>query len=739
MDLFLDNDQKGINIDSVLTANKDLEWVKRLYQKDTPSIQIPGQKGTSTHFMESGDGRVYPTVVNKNGKLEYLGDKSYDYADSTKTFIQFPNDEQAQWFGENYKQGKGVLKQQMSGTLPGMTGNIYARDGAPSNGKRAKKTLPSAQKGTQIGEKEKAKVDSVDNELMLRQLYRESRFKENAYNKGSKAAGLAQLRPIAIDELKTKHKLSVDPLKGAQAIKAHKKLMTVNFNKSWIGKEDSTEEVKNAKTLAAYNWGPTSLINVLNAQKAKGVDIDKSTKWVEALPKETRDYIYDITGKNLEFEKEYKKAVKDFKFKGAYPINQNGGFHPPFVGSNRKVNIVTGDADYDKLLAEEQDYRREGHNTNQWNNYLKENIQKIKESKTKVVEDDMGYWNPKNFGKPVKINSNKITMKGVNQPLIGVSDTGDTQFMQPNQDYSFKGKNVIEYPMTNQDKGQLKKLDQLTSMAKSGIHIKESKKGTFTAAAKKHGKSVQGFASQVMAHKENYSPAMVKKANFAKNAAKWHKGQFGLETIAPEGSAAIQLNSAGAINPNQAFDNTTGQLTSAGKQALQPGKSNVMGKLGGIGGVMDIGSNLIQGASMLKEERDQKNQAKQFAALSGVVNQASSIRPEGPKRKYVRPEYQIFDPNQMSPSYGTGSNFLQAQNGIDLSDRYNPKDSTYTTFIQKPEGVRSYMGKNSDIATAKKKALSKSRTSPDSGGWINKSDSVNYFANKRMKKLLPVP
>ena len=54
------------------------------------------------------------------------------------------------------------------------------------------------------------------------------------------------------------------------------------------------------------------------------------------------------------------------------------------------------------------------------------------------------------------------------------------------------------------------------------IYIKPSKKGTFTAAATKHGKSVQEFASQVLANKENYSPEMVKKANFAKSASKWH-------------------------------------------------------------------------------------------------------------------------------------------------------------------------------------------------------------------------
>ena len=64
---------------------------------------------------------------------------------------------------------------------------------------------------------------------------------------------------------------------------------------------------------------------------------------------------------------------------------------------------------------------------------------------------------------------------------------------------------------------------ELNTFAKGGkIHIKPSKRGTFTAAAKKHGKSVQSFASQVLANKENYSPAMVKKANFARNAAKWH-------------------------------------------------------------------------------------------------------------------------------------------------------------------------------------------------------------------------
>lgn len=55
------------------------------------------------------------------------------------------------------------------------------------------------------------------------------------------------------------------------------------------------------------------------------------------------------------------------------------------------------------------------------------------------------------------------------------------------------------------------------------IHIDPSKRGTFTSAAKRHGMGVQEFASRVLSNKDDYSAAMVRKANFARNAAKWHE------------------------------------------------------------------------------------------------------------------------------------------------------------------------------------------------------------------------
>ena len=55
-----------------------------------------------------------------------------------------------------------------------------------------------------------------------------------------------------------------------------------------------------------------------------------------------------------------------------------------------------------------------------------------------------------------------------------------------------------------------------------GIHISPSKRGTFTAAATKHGMGVKEFASRVLKNKDSYSPSMVKKANFARNVSKWN-------------------------------------------------------------------------------------------------------------------------------------------------------------------------------------------------------------------------
>ena len=62
-----------------------------------------------------------------------------------------------------------------------------------------------------------------------------------------------------------------------------------------------------------------------------------------------------------------------------------------------------------------------------------------------VIKDDRGQWAYP--GEVTEIGSNDITMQGVDYPVLGVSDTGDTQMMYPDQDYKFDGEKVTEYPM----------------------------------------------------------------------------------------------------------------------------------------------------------------------------------------------------------------------------------------------------------------------------------------------------
>jgi hypothetical protein len=72
------------------------------------------------------------------------------------------------------------------------------------------------------------------------------------------------------------------------------------------------------------------------------------------------------------------------------------------------------------------------------------------------IRDDRGQW--AHPGEVTEIGSNDITMQGVDYPVLGVSDTGDTQMMYPDQDYKFDGSMVTEYPMAQDGENITKRL-----------------------------------------------------------------------------------------------------------------------------------------------------------------------------------------------------------------------------------------------------------------------------------------
>jgi hypothetical protein len=80
-------------------------------------------------------------------------------------------------------------------------------------------------------------------------------------------------------------------------------------------------------------------------------------------------------------------------------------------------------------------------------NLIDGNWVKTREIWEYVIKDDRGQWaHPK---KVTQINSNVITMQGVNYPVLGISDTADIKLMMPNKDYIFNGNKVTEYPIAS--------------------------------------------------------------------------------------------------------------------------------------------------------------------------------------------------------------------------------------------------------------------------------------------------
>lgn len=68
-------------------------------------------------------------------------------------------------------------------------------------------------------------------------------------------------------------------------------------------------------------------------------------------------------------------------------------------------------------------------------------------------------------------------------------------------------------------------IDKWNEFAEGGsIHIAKNKRGTFKAQASRMGMSTQQAASHILANKDDYSPAMVKKAVFAHNFAHAYGG-----------------------------------------------------------------------------------------------------------------------------------------------------------------------------------------------------------------------
>jgi hypothetical protein len=126
-------------------------------------------------------------------------------------------------------------------------------------------------------------------------------------------------------------------------------------------------------------------------------------------------------------------------------------------------------------------------------------------------------------------------------------------------------------------------------------------------------------------------------------------------------------------------DNASGSVSKADTDALGLSEGVPSGEgfdwAGAAGSALQAAPDIINGIGQIKEQKAAIKKADQSAQISGLTAQAAESSPVGiQKNKFLRPEDQKFGPNQMSPSYGTGSNVLNAQYGAEIQNTYAPYD-----------------------------------------------------------------
>lgn len=186
----------------------------------------------------------------------------------------------------------------------------------------------------------------------------------------------------------------------------------------------------------------------------------------------------------------FSDGLTEFNSGGIHEANPYGGVMQG-VGNNGQPNLV-----------------EEGET--KYNNFIFSNRLKVNKDFIKPF-DLPGKIKNKTYADASKI----LTKEAKERPNDPISQNGVRAKLDRLKDSQESYKGYQDFEKDYNDVAIEMGLDDMTFAKGGKIHIKPSKRGTFTAAAKKHGKSVQAFARQVLANKGKYSPAMVKKANFA--------------------------------------------------------------------------------------------------------------------------------------------------------------------------------------------------------------------------------
>jgi len=209
--------------------------------------------------------------------------------------------------------------------------------------------------------------------------------------------------------------------------------------------------------------------------------------------------------------------------------------------------------------------------------------------------------------------------------------------------------------------------DEASFMAKHGKEFKKAMRGS------KVEKAQIGTTTGPQLGGENFQPTLM-----------YDPSQFGYNPYATPRptvqSAPIPRTQLGDV---RAGASPAQSMTPSAKPSAMKGGFNAMPYL-------QSAADVIEGAKMLREERDALREARQMDELMDVQELAVMSRPKDIlKRQYVRPEDVIVQPEQLSRSFGVGTNPL-AQDGAviggnptEIMNIYNP-GTIYTDLGYEP-------------------------------------------------------
>ena len=156
-----------------------------------------------------------------------------------------------------------------------------------------------------------------------------------------------------------------------------------------------------------------------------------------------------------------------------------------------------------------------------------------------------------------------------------------------------------------------------------GIHIKKSHRGLFTKEAKAHGMGVQEFASHVLANKDKYSPEVVKRANFARNAAKFALGGD-MQTNGADFTDGLTIIDAGGSHEENPYDGVQVGISS------ENGQPNLVEEGETIFDDYVFSKRIKADAETKKKFHVGKNTDISYADLSKKLEKESLERPNDP-------------------------------------------------------------------------------------------------------------